>query len=92
MISLALPYNLGGTLQNLKQQVDNLAIILQRVATPAVDTRLTRNGDDHARQAKASAHLATLTLGCPGGMARSNHFWEECFFFFFTIVLNIGML
>ena len=48
MISLALPYNLGGTLQNLKQQVDNLAIILQGVAAPAVDTRPAPDGGDHA--------------------------------------------
>ena len=48
VISLAFPYNLGGALQTLKQLVDNLAIILQGVAAPAVDTRQARNGDDHA--------------------------------------------
>ncbi|KAH9984776.1 hypothetical protein BJV77DRAFT_965908 [Russula vinacea] len=44
VISLAFPYNLGGALQTLKQLVDNLAIILQRVAAPAIDTRLALDG------------------------------------------------
>ena len=48
VISLAFPYNLGGALQTLKQLVDNLAIILQRVAAPAIDTRLALDGGDHA--------------------------------------------
>ena len=61
VISLAFPYNLGGTLQTLKQPVDILAIILQSVTAPAVITRLAQNGGDHAWRAKASARLATLT-------------------------------